>query len=127
VTYTSSSNGTTLVNLQSYLGEFGIGHWPTRGRIPWAWTVHPAEVTDEHPKQLWSPMKDKAPLSYVGIRWQTLLTLHLFTVRYWFPVTLSAVFAILPWLPWSFSLRTLLIATSLIAVVLGLVVWSIAP
>ena len=29
----------------------------------------------------------------------------------------------LPWLHWHFSLRTLLIATTLIAVVLGLIVW----
>ena len=33
---------------------------------------------------------------------------------------------LLPWLPWMpgrFSLRTLLIATTLVAVVLGLIVW----
>ena len=36
---------------------------------------------------------------------------------------LSAVAAISPWLRWRFSLRTLLIATTLVAVVLGLIVW----
>ena len=30
-----------------------------------------------------------------------------------------------PWLRWRFSLRTLLIATTLVAVVLGLIVWSV--
>ena len=35
----------------------------------------------------------------------------------------GAVPWILPWLRWRFSLRTLLIATTLVAVVLGLVVW----
>jgi hypothetical protein len=72
-------------------------------------------------------MKDQAPLSYVGIRWQNLPPLNLFAIRYWSAVTLSAALAILPWLSWlrwRFSLRTLLIATTLIAVVLGLVVYA---
>jgi hypothetical protein len=42
-------------------------------------------------------------------------------IPHWVLVLLSAVFAALPWLPWKFSLRTLLIATTLIAVVLGLI------
>ena len=43
----------------------------------------------------------------------------------WFLVLISLVSAAAPWLRWScrFSLRTLLIATTLVAVVLGLVVW----
>jgi hypothetical protein len=47
-------------------------------------------------------------------------------VQDWFPVLVSAVFAIRPWmrqLSVRFSLRTLLIATTLVAVVLGLIVW----
>ena len=31
----------------------------------------------------------------------------------------------LPWLPWKFSLRTLLFATTLVAVVLGLIVYAV--
>ncbi len=45
---------------------------------------------------------------------------------YWFAVFVSATFAGAPWLSrldWRFSLRTLLIATTLIAVLLGLIVW----
>jgi hypothetical protein len=44
---------------------------------------------------------------------------------YWFVTLLSAAFGIAPWirLPTRFSLRTMLIATTLIAVVLGLIVW----
>ena len=47
----------------------------------------------------------------------------------WPLVTIVAVFPIapwilvIPWLRWRFSLRTLLIATTLVAVVLGLIVW----
>jgi hypothetical protein len=46
---------------------------------------------------------------------------------YWFAVFVSAISASAPWLTrldWRFSLRTLLIATTLVAVVLGLIVWA---
>ena len=42
---------------------------------------------------------------------------------YWVIVFSAAACASMPWLPWRFSLRTLLIATTLVAVVLGLIVW----
>ena len=42
---------------------------------------------------------------------------------FWFVAPLSAAIAALPWLPRRFSLRTLLIATMLVAIVLGLVVY----
>jgi hypothetical protein len=44
-------------------------------------------------------------------------------VPYWFLFSLSAVFAAIPWLRWRFSLRTLLIATTLVAVGLGVIVY----
>ena len=47
------------------------------------------------------------------------------TLPFWFAVLLFAGFAVAPWLPWRFSLRTLLIATTLVAVMLGLIVWSV--
>ena len=43
----------------------------------------------------------------------------------WFAAVLLGVFAATPWLRWRFSLRTLLIATTLVAVVLGLIVWAV--
>jgi hypothetical protein len=44
----------------------------------------------------------------------------------WIPTVILGSIAAAPWLPWSnrFSLRTLLIATTLVAVVLGVIVWS---
>jgi hypothetical protein len=42
---------------------------------------------------------------------------------YWFPVALGVTFAAASSLPRRFSLRTLLVATTLVAVVLGLIVW----
>jgi hypothetical protein len=46
-------------------------------------------------------------------------------VPHWFAVFVAATLAAVPWLRWSnrFTLRTLLIATTLVAVVLGLIAW----
>jgi hypothetical protein len=47
-------------------------------------------------------------------------------VPHWSLILLSATLAAVPWLPWwstRFSLRTMLIVTTLVAVVLGLGVW----
>jgi len=46
---------------------------------------------------------------------------------FWLLVPLTVALSFASWLPWwskRFSLRTLLIATTLVAVVLGLVVWA---
>ena len=42
---------------------------------------------------------------------------------HWFPPVLVLAIAAIPWLRWRFSLRTLLIATTLVALVLGIIVW----
>jgi hypothetical protein len=43
----------------------------------------------------------------------------------WFLILLCCAAGSIPWLRWRFTLRTLLIATTLVAVVLGLIAWSI--
>ena len=47
-------------------------------------------------------------------------------VPYWFAAVLLGTFATTPWLSCRFSLRTLFISTTLIAVALGLIVWSMS-
>jgi hypothetical protein len=42
---------------------------------------------------------------------------------HWALIVAFGAQATVPWIPWRFSLRTLLIATTLVAVVLGIVVW----
>jgi hypothetical protein len=44
-------------------------------------------------------------------------------VPYWFAILLVTILTAAPWVRWRFTLRTLLIATTLIAVALGLIVW----
>ena len=48
-----------------------------------------------------------------------------FELPLWQAILPAAAIAVAPWLPRRFSLRTLLIGTTLVAVVLGLVVWAI--
>jgi hypothetical protein len=43
----------------------------------------------------------------------------------WFVLISLATLAAVPWFRWRFTLRTLLVATTLIAVLLGVVVWAI--
>jgi hypothetical protein len=45
-------------------------------------------------------------------------------IPHWFATSGLAALAAAPWLRWRFRLRTLLIATALVAVVLGLIVWA---
>ena len=52
-------------------------------------------------------------------------TLFRFDLPYWSLVTASLALGLAPWLiRWRFSLRTLLIAATLVAVGLGLIVWA---
>jgi hypothetical protein len=46
------------------------------------------------------------------------------TVPTWFVTTAMCTFASVVWLPFRFSVRTLLLATTLVAVVLGLIMWA---
>ena len=57
------------------------------------------------------------------MRWKAMWVLH---IPDWFLVLTFGVLAGLPWFPRSkrFSLRTLLIATTLVAVGLGLIIWA---
>jgi hypothetical protein len=47
-----------------------------------------------------------------------------FIAPHWLPALLAAALAVIPWYSWQFSLRTLLVATTLLAVVLGLAAWA---
>jgi hypothetical protein len=44
-------------------------------------------------------------------------------IRHWHLAIPLSAFIVLPWLPWRFSLRTLLIATTLVAVGLGVIIY----
>jgi hypothetical protein len=46
-------------------------------------------------------------------------------VPHWFVLCILAALATSPWIRWRFSLRTLLIATTLVAVLLGAMMWAV--
>jgi len=46
------------------------------------------------------------------------------SLPYWSLFILLGAVSSLPWFPWRYRLRTLLIATTLVAVLLGLIVWA---
>jgi hypothetical protein len=60
------------------------------------------------------------------VRWVHKTGVFETAVSHWFVITPAAVLAVAPWILWSkrFSLRTLLIATTLVAVVLGMAVYA---
>jgi hypothetical protein len=63
---------------------------------------------------------------FAGVHWMFLKKTWRIAASHWLLALAMAAIAAAPWLPWfrsHFRLRTLLIATTLVAVVLGLVVW----
>jgi hypothetical protein len=66
--------------------------------------------------------------SFLGIAYESQPTPNppVIVIPHWLPTLLIATLSAAPWFPWSkrFTLRTLLIATTLVAVVLGLVVYG---
>jgi hypothetical protein len=99
---------------------------------------------------LWSPIKsnrsveqfkldDKVLAVVSEVRPKTFMRFARFDVNlemmvrttvfpHWFLVLLAAGLAYVPWLPWwsqRFSLRTLLIATTLVAVILGAIIYGV--
>ena len=67
------------------------------------------------------------PLPTGGLHWQTFPSLHLVQVPIPILLALVATASTLSWIRWShrFSLRTLLLALTAVAVLLGLVVWAV--
>jgi hypothetical protein len=58
----------------------------------------------------------------MGFAWHSGEWSHYTFIPHWFPLAMATLFAVVTWIPLRFSLRTLLIATTLVAVVLELIV-----
>ena len=66
----------------------------------------------------------------LGLRWYSSHGVRAFrefilAARHWFVLILLAASGMAPWLSWRFSLRTLLIVVTLVAVMLGLIMWFV--
>ena len=101
---------TGTVNVVSYVGRVGFNYYSGRGR-QWRTSSKPIGVSH-------APTPDElGALSRLSGR-SAIAPYSVFSVAF-------AVAAALPWLRWRFSLRTLLFAATLVAVVLGLLVYVV--
>jgi hypothetical protein len=83
----------------------------------WTWESHRARGTEIFPTQRYLGFYFYAPAGTWTIFVPSWILL--------FVATLLAAIPMVPWFRWRFSLRTLLIVTAVIAVVLGVVVWFV--
>ena len=73
----------------------------------------------------WKLRSQQVVAGFSNFRWSRAPNIPYVVIPLWLPVLISATLAAAPWIRWSnrFSLRTLFIATTLIAVVLGAIVY----
>src|SRR5262245_19902032 len=105
----SSSTGFGITSRQ---GGIGLGI-TSEGSSPWY-------IKKSPPDEKLPPMDLKTVLGFV--KYQRTAKGFRIRVPYWSLILLSAISGFLPWIRWQFSLRTLLIAFTLAALVLGLIV-----
>lgn len=87
--------------------------------------IFPEIQSSNHPPQKWTDTTITAP-DGPRVSWRfDRLRPHgvVIYVPYWFLVTITASLSTAPWLRWRFSLRTLLLATTLVAIGLGMIMW----
>ena len=89
--------------------------WRTENNLP----PNPHFAADELDSELASQVRDLIDRNKLAFS-TTRLSLN---CPHWLAALIAAVFSVVPWLLYRFSLRSLLIATALVAVVLGTVVY----
>ncbi len=121
----SGNRGNHYVYLDTLQGELHFARIvpSSAGPIPWRAFHNPIVDTDLQSRDA----SQKGSHRVLGFAWKVFGNGWQVAVALWLPALISGVIAVAPWtrqLYWRFSLRTLLIATTLVAVVLGLIVWA---
>ena len=123
------------ISCTSFRGQLGTLWFPTSGSLsPPAlfsrfdsWPIKETSVV-EYNDGAGNPL----PSYFFGFKFNSWISasfpfrFRLLVIPYWFPALVCGIVAALPWwcrLTWRFSIRTLLVATTLVAVVLGLIVY----
>ena len=88
---------------------------------PWQFTGAPRSMIQSY----WKPRLQNDTNALLDFKFQATSDRIAAHVPAWFPVVLFALLAAAPWIRWRFSLRTLLIATTLIAVGVGLAAYAL--
>jgi hypothetical protein len=104
-----------------YSGPFTFHH---RDSWPWGrnsnWGLLDQSVIDMLDKRFHPlPPLEALPSFYMS---HSGLGDHFFHFPYWLPILVLSAVVALPWIRWRFSLRSLLLALTLVAAVLGLIV-----
>jgi hypothetical protein len=96
---------------------------PSRLEIQLWNSIFPANLASYRLTELSAKGIEAAPFTGWGFGFYKRPNYLIIHLPYWFLITVAGTFSTTPWLHWRFSLRALLIATTLVAVVLGLIVW----
>jgi hypothetical protein len=112
----------TMLQVTSLRGQITIAtcagqeltKWPNE---VWNWGIGASRDRDK-------PLHPPIHISQLGFGLGSHTLGSIATVPHWFLALLSGAFTAVPWIRWRFRLRTLLIATTLVAVVLGVIVYS---
>jgi len=117
------SGGIYRVHFESALGKLGVDVSPQAPEyVGSRWGFHSRLLEEEY----FMPIAHYGlpdGVKVMGFMWEITPESAIIAVPYWFPILLISILAAGPWFRWRFSLRTLLIATTLVAVVLGLILW----
>jgi hypothetical protein len=118
--------GNRLISLGSLKGTFDIGTLVVPSEAPeFAYlSLGASSVAIQDEGRTWTELNEFRGRSWIFQYAQPPNQESWVRMPSWFPILLLATTAILPWIRWRFSLRTLLIATTLIAILLGLIVYA---
>jgi hypothetical protein len=103
------------VEIFAIKGRLAIGTWAETTMAPWG---HRSNPVAESQSTLQILERHENAIGFGIVKPSVVMP-------YYFVVFVAGVFATLPWLRWRFSLRTLLIATTSVAVVLGAIVYLV--
>lgn len=106
--------GGTYTEVKSVVGLIDASVSTSPNQLPNAWSYRSSTLSALYPRS-----------SFFRFGWYSRKSISKIYFPHWFPVLVTAALSALCWSPASpgFSLRSMLIATTLIAVVLGLGVW----
>jgi hypothetical protein len=93
-----------------------------RGITVWCLEVYPPHWHYSH----WLKSDPQVPLSLAALKTKTRNYLSIpeprkFVMPYYVPIALAGLLSVVPWLTWRFSVRTLLLVTTMVAIT----VWSV--
>ena len=116
----SGTRGIHFTYLDTLQGEFHFARIvpASGGSVPWRAFHNPIVETDLQARD----DSQKGRHHAFGVGWKVFGNGWQVAIPLWLPVLICGALTAIPWLRWQFSLRTLLIATTLVAVVLGLIV-----